>query len=84
LAGYVRNNKTFELVIILAFGKRTVNGRILHEKISRSQSLNRFLNISSEKTAIYALNTDNNIPVIVSTIQSIIEEIFASDDIDGI
>ena len=84
LAGYISNNDTFELAIILAYGKKTVNGKILDEKISGSRSLNRFLDISNDKTAIYVLKTDNNIPTMVSTIQSIIEEIFASDDVNNI
>jgi len=84
LAGYIDNSNTFELAIVLAYGKQTPNGRILDEKISGSRSLNRFINISNDKTAIYVLKTANNITSIVSTIQSIIEDIFASDDVNGI
>jgi len=84
LAGYISNDDTFELAIILAYGKKTVNGKILDDKISGSRSLNRFLDISNDKTAIYVLKTDNNIPTVVSTIQSLIEKIFASDDVNNI
>ena len=81
---HVASEIPFELVILITFTYLTPLGKLLEEVMSKTEVFKSFDHILAGKTSTYVLKTGNNVPLIISTFQKIVESVFPSMDNDEI
>ena len=81
---HVASEMPFELVILITFTYLTPLGKLLEEVMSKTEVFKSFDHILAGKTSTYVLKTGNNVPLIISTFQKIVESVFPSIDNDEI
>ncbi|MBO9200219.1 MULTISPECIES: hypothetical protein [Niastella] len=74
----IPSNMTSELVILITFTYLTPGGKKLEALMSTNKALDKFDHRLEGKSSTYVMKTGNDVELIESTIQEIVENIFPS------